>query len=124
MPVVRLGGLAPARSTIHLSPDWCSGLTALIVRNFNVSHAESKCSSTYVPVYSVFAYIFNPRRACAGGSWYLSCVTVCVCVCMYVCASVCVFYNSSVNIVRFYFSTFQVRYVGLSLFDFQLVDFQ
>ena len=40
--------------------------------------------------------LINPRRACAGGLWYLSCL----CVCLFVCVSVC--YHSSANIARFY----------------------
>ena len=38
----------------------------------------------------------DPRRACAGGLRYLSCV----CVCLSVCVSVC--YRSSANSARFY----------------------
>ena len=53
--------------------------------------------------YTIYTYfphlLINPRRACAGGLRYLSCVSVCLSVCLFVCLSVC--YHSSGDLVRF-----------------------
>ena len=47
-------------------------------------------------------HFINPRRTCAGGLRYLSCVSVCVCVSVTTLAS------------TLFVSMFQVRYVWLS----------
>ena len=50
-------------------------------------------------------HFINPRRACAGGLLYLSCVSVSVC--LYVCVSVMTFSATS------FVSTLESRYVGV-----------
>ena len=57
--------------------------------------------------------IVNPRRTCAGGLRYLSCVCVCVCVCLSVCTP------APTTLV----STLKMRYVGVYLIAFLCVDF-
>ena len=48
----------------------------LVLRNFFANLIQ------YVSVALLVVNIINPRRACAGGLRYLSCVCVCLCVCL------------------------------------------
>ena len=58
----------------------------------------SSDSATVEPLLVIVSnnLFINPRRRCAGGLRYLSCVYVCLCVCVSVC------YHSIGNICRFY----------------------
>ena len=72
-----------------------------------LTHLSAYAYCVYITMYMTeaprvlhFSAFINPRRACAGGLRYLSCLSVCLFVCLSVCLSVC--YHLIVDIVRFY----------------------
>ena len=46
------------------------------------THDSVLCTYIAPRVMHFSAFSINPRRTCAGGLWYLSCVCVCQCVCL------------------------------------------
>ena len=66
---------------------------------FDSNAKGTSCSHDYTAslhhhsfIFALVPHIINPRRACAGGLRYLSCLFVCLSVC----------YHLIVDIVRFY----------------------